>query len=91
MFVAETLNELLHNGAHWQFEAIGVFIDNVIIGLLLIPLGRRWLKKHDEKKHAHEHCDDSHPMPTITVPVELINSIRYIKFDDLGINEVDTA
>lgn len=84
LVVAETLNELLHNGAHWQFEGIGMFIDNVLIGLLLIPLGRKWLKKHDERKHAHEHCEDVHA-PTITVPVEIINGIQYVRVDDLGV------
>lgn len=51
---------LLHNLAHWEFELFLMFIFDVVLGLLLIPFGRRWLKKHDEKKHAHEHCDDVH-------------------------------
>ena len=90
VFVGETLNELLHNGAHWQFEGIGMFIDNVLIGLLLIPLGRKWLKKHDERKHAHEHCDDVHPaVRTVEVPVEIINGIQYVRVDDLGVSEVE--
>lgn len=82
VIIAETLNELLHNWAHWQFEAIGMFIDNVLIGLLLIPFGRSWLKKHDARKHAHEHCDDVHPL-TVSVPVEVINGIQYVRVDDL--------
>lgn len=84
VFVAETLNELVHNSAHWQFEGIGMFIDNVLIGLCLIPFGRRWLKRRDARKYAHEHCDDVHPR-TITVPVEVIAGIRYVRVDDLDL------
>jgi hypothetical protein len=84
VFVAETLNELIHNTAHWQFEGIGMFIDNVLIGLLLIPLSRRWLKKRDARKSAHKHCDDVHPR-TITIPVEVISGIRYVRVDDLDL------
>jgi hypothetical protein len=51
---------LLHNLAHWEFELFLMFIFDVVLGLLLIPFGKRWLKKHDEKKHRHEHCEDVH-------------------------------
>lgn len=60
--VAEQVEDfwwLLHNLAHWEFETFLMAIENVLFGLMLIPFGRRWLKKHDEKKHAHEHCNEN--------------------------------
>lgn len=92
MFVAETLNELLHNGAHWQFEAIGWVIDNVIIGLLVIKLGGKWLRAHDLKKHGHKHCPDVHEEErtfiidnnapiVIKGPKELLDQIYHITLE----------
>lgn len=62
MFLAETEDFwfLLHNVAHWEFELFLMFVFDVVLGLALIPLGKKWLKKHDEKKHLHEHCVDVH-------------------------------
>jgi membrane protein implicated in regulation of membrane protease activity len=63
MVLAEQVEDfwfLLHNLAHWEFELFLMFIFDVVLGLLLIPFVKRWLKKHDERKHAHEHCEDVH-------------------------------
>lgn len=46
---------LLHNLPHWEFEGFLMFLDNVVMGLLLLPIGKKWLKRHDAKKHSG--CD----------------------------------
>lgn len=87
MVLAETFIELLGNAGHWEFEIFGMIIFDGLLGAVTFPFVKRWIKKHDERKHAHEHCDDVHPS-TISVPVEIINGIQYVKVDDLMISEV---
>lgn len=52
--------ELLQDPAHLALELTLIIIVDVIIGMLLWPFAKNWLKKHDAKKHVHEHCEDVH-------------------------------
>lgn len=60
MILAETYMELMTDPAHWFFEITLIVIFDVLLGMILWPFAKKWLKAHDEKKHAHEHCDDVH-------------------------------
>lgn len=60
MIIAEMWYELLKDYNHWIFEFISSMTENIILGLIFLPLFRRWLKHHDAKKHAHQHCEDVH-------------------------------
>jgi hypothetical protein len=51
---------LLHNLAHWEFEIFLMVLFDGVIGVVGVGLFKKWLKTHDAKKHAHEHCDDVH-------------------------------
>lgn len=51
---------LLHNLAHWEFEIFLMVLFDGVIGVIGMRLFKKWLKNHDDKKHAHEHCDDVH-------------------------------
>lgn len=77
MILSETYWELMRNVDHWLFELTLIFIFDVMIGMLAYPLFRKWLAAHDRRHHRPHNCEDV-PM-TITVPVELLNDIRYIK------------
>lgn len=74
--LGETYWELMRNIDHWLFELTLIFLFDVVIGMLAYPLFRKWLAAHDRRHHTAS-CGDV-PM-TITVPVELLNDIRYIK------------
>lgn len=58
--IAETFVELVKDPNHWLFEIMLMVIFDGLLMAGAVPLFRRWLKNHDEKKHAHEHCDDVH-------------------------------
>lgn len=60
MILAETYWELMKDPAHWLFELTLIVIFDVIIGAIAWPFIKRWIKEHDRKKHAHQHCDDVH-------------------------------
>lgn len=60
MIVAETFMELVKDPNHWLFELMLMMIFDGLIGAILYPRFKRWLKNHDEKKHAHQHCKDVH-------------------------------
>lgn len=60
MFLSETYWELMRDPAHWLFEITLILIFDVIIGMVAWPFVKKWIKNHDEKKHAHQHCDDVH-------------------------------
>lgn len=55
--LAETWIELLGDGNHWIFEIISSMTENIVLGLIFLPLFRKWLKAHDAKKHGHQHCE----------------------------------
>ena len=45
----ETFITLLKDPAHWEFEVFLMFLQDVILGLLIVPLVRRhWKKFHGE-------------------------------------------
>lgn len=60
MILAETYTELMTDRAHLLFEITLTVIQDVGIGLIAWPLIKRTVRKHDAKKHAHEHCEDVH-------------------------------
>lgn len=60
MVVGETFIELVKDPAHWEFEIMLMAIFDGLIGALAYPMFKRWLKAHDERKHAHLHCEDVH-------------------------------
>lgn len=60
MILAETYIELMKNPAHLGAEATVTILENVVTILIARPIFKRWLKNHDAKKHAHEHCEDIH-------------------------------
>lgn len=45
--------QLLGNGAHWMFELTLIFLFDIIIGLILWPIIKRWIRHHDRTKHGH--------------------------------------
>lgn len=56
MILAETAIELLKDYNHWIFEIVSSMTENIVLGLIALPLFRRWLKAHDAKKHAPKPC-----------------------------------
>lgn len=52
--------ELLTDPAHLLLELTLIIVVDVLIGMVAWPFAKQWLKNHDAKKHAHEHCDDAH-------------------------------
>jgi len=43
----ETFGTLLKNPAHWEFEVFLMFLQDVVLGLLILPLVRRhWNRYH---------------------------------------------
>jgi len=60
IFAEETFWDLMRSGPHWAFELFLMVLFDGLIGAILYPLFKRWLKAHDERKHAHEHCNDVH-------------------------------
>lgn len=60
MIIGETFIELVKDPNHWAFEIMLMVLFDGLIGAAAIPLFKRWLKNHDAKKHAHEHCEDVH-------------------------------
>lgn len=58
--IAETMIELLQDPHHWGFEIVSSMTENIVLGLIALPLFRKWLKAHDAKKHGHQHCEDAH-------------------------------
>lgn len=48
--------ELLQSWPHWMFEITLILIFDVIIGLILWPLIKRAVHRHDEEKHAKCPC-----------------------------------
>lgn len=60
VIIGETYIELMKNPAHLGAEATVTILENVITVLICRPIFKRWLKNHDAKKHAHEHCEDVH-------------------------------
>ncbi len=52
--------ELVTDPAHLLLELTLIILIDVIIGMIAWPFAKKWLKEHDRKKHAHEHCDDVH-------------------------------
>lgn len=60
LILGETFIELTKSTGHWEFEIMLMALFDGLIGALAWPLFRKWLKKHDERKHAHQHCDDIH-------------------------------
>lgn len=60
MFLSETYIELLKDPAHWAFEITLIVIFDVLLGMVLWPFAKKWLKNHDARKHAHQHCEDVH-------------------------------
>lgn len=60
MIVAETFVELLKNPGHWEFEIFTTIVQDVVLLGLAWPAIKRAVRRHDERKHAHEHCEDVH-------------------------------
>lgn len=73
MIIGETFIELVKDPNHWLFEIMLMVIFDGLLAGILYPLFRRWLQAHDDKKHAHEHCEDAHPEPTIE---ELLQRVK---------------
>ena len=51
---------LITDPAHILLEITLIIVVDVLIGMLAWPFIKNWIKKHDEKKHAHQHCEDVH-------------------------------
>lgn len=58
--LAESFVDLLRDPHHWGFEIIAAVAEFVVVGLIATPLVRRWVRNHDAKRHAHQHCEDLH-------------------------------
>lgn len=52
--------ELVTDPAHLMLELTLIILIDVIIGMVAWPFIKRAIARHDEKKHAHKHCDDVH-------------------------------
>lgn len=46
--------ELLQNPAHWMFEITLVIIIDVLLGMVLWPLVKKAIAKHDREVHHTE-------------------------------------
>lgn len=57
MVFAEAFTDLLRDPNHWGFEIIAAVVEFVIVGLILTPLIKRWIRTHDKVHHNHE-CED---------------------------------
>jgi len=44
----ETFWTLLGDIAHWEFELFLIFLFDVVIGLLIWPQIKKWLRHHEE-------------------------------------------
>lgn len=60
MIAAEMWYELIRDYNHWVFEALHDIFQFGIVVLIARPVFKRWLKNRDEKKYAHQHCEDVH-------------------------------
>ena len=49
---------VLSDPAHVAAEATFIFIESVLIGSLLWPLAKRWVRRHDEKHHGKDHAHE---------------------------------
>jgi hypothetical protein len=49
---------LITDPAHLMLELTLIIVIDVIIGMVAWPFIKKWIKEHDRKKHAHQHCDD---------------------------------
>ena len=49
---SETFWDLLTNLAHWEFELFLIFIFDVLIALILLPIFKKWVLHHktDDQK-----------------------------------------
>lgn len=54
MFVAETFVELVKDPNHWLFEIMLMVLFDGLVGALAWPYVKQAVRKHDERKHAHE-------------------------------------
>jgi hypothetical protein len=46
----ETFFSLLRDAAHWEFELFLILLFDVIIGILLMPLLKKYVHKHFHNK-----------------------------------------
>lgn len=51
---AETFVDLIKDGNHWLFEGVAAVVEFVIVGIIITPLAKRWVRNHDLKEHDHE-------------------------------------
>lgn len=49
MMDPETFTTLLKNPGHWEFELFLMFLQDVILGLLILPLARRHFMRYHPK------------------------------------------
>lgn len=54
--VMDTYLELLTDPAHWAFEVTGEATSTVVVALVLTPLIKRWVKRHDRTEHSTCTC-----------------------------------
>lgn len=50
--------EVITDPAHIGAELTFIFLETVVIGLILTPLIKRWVKRHDKKYHGVTHETD---------------------------------
>ena len=53
MILAESFIDLIKDPHHWGFEILAAVAEFVLVGLLLTPLVKRWIRNHDKKVHSH--------------------------------------
>lgn len=53
----ETFFTLLHDKAHWQFELFLIFLDQIVLGILILPFLRNF-KSKIYKNDPHHKSDD---------------------------------
>jgi len=53
--VHETFWTLLHDPAHWEFEIFLMVVFDGLLGALLFPWVKRWIKRTREEAVRREH------------------------------------
>jgi hypothetical protein len=72
---SETFWSLLHDPAHWTFEVFLMVVFDGLIGALLWPHIKRWLKQHHHQEEA-EHGEQQRAIEDLRERIERMEARR---------------
>lgn len=84
MMPAETYGELMTNGAHWEWELTAWAVQDLLLGLVLLPVIKRRLKARFQREHAlldAEHGHSHEALPKIqkgSIRSETVSNVRVL-------------